>query len=394
MIMLKFRMKAKDLKEMMEKGIGAINKKATFDSLKKLYFQVESGGTVKVLGTDMEHFVEIRMNNAYDTSPGVLGVDIDDIKIILKMNGEITLEDISTETQQRINIKCGKKIVTIPRYANTDIFLPAIDDTEAHIITTTESWFLETIVNLSSFVAGTDINEMMNVFNFNTKQKRVEVLDGHRIGLRSLGSQEIITVTENPFDTVKLHVKCLPVFKKIMDKKSNAEVKVYQDKKFIRIVGKDFTYVIRRIDGQYFNIEKMLCDSRDFVFNADREKMLAVMKYNTDIVKREKCATIFHSENGKLYSFLRTSKYETFDEIETENLVMNDDLFIGFNSDYIVDALSIIDVGNPVFRGSKRNAPMYIDGNEYNFLILPVNVDINRGEDITSFREHLDRVTQ
>ncbi len=387
--MMKFTMNAKELKAMMEKGLAAIDKKVTLDSLKKLYMQVEEDGTVKMWGTDMEHFAEIRTNNAFDTSPGVLGIDIDDIKIISKMNGDVTLEDVSTEMQQRINIKCGKKIVTIPRYANTDIFLPAMDDTEAHIITTTESWLLETIANLSLFVAGDDVNKMLNVFNFNTKRKRIEALDNHRIALRSLENQKIITETENPFDTVKLHVKCLPVFKKIMDKKSDAEVKVYQDQKYIRISGKDFTYVIRRIDGQYFNIEQMLCDSRDFVFNADREEMLKIMKYNADMVKEEKEPTIFHSENGKLYTYLQTSRYQTFDEIETENLVMDEDLFIGFNSHYLVDVLSVIDSENPVFRGSKRNAPMYIDGNEYNFLILPINI---AGENyIINFRTQLDR---
>lgn len=387
--MMKFTMNAKELKVMMEKGLAAIDKKVTLDSLKKLYMQVEEDGTVKMCGTDMEHFAEIRTNNAFDTSPGVLGIDIDDIKIISKMNGDVTLEDVSTEMQQRINIKCGKKIVTIPRCVNTDIFLPAMDDTEAHIITTTESWLLETIANLSLFVAGDDANKMLNVFNFNTKRKRIEALDNRRIALRSLDSQEIITVTENPFDTVKLHVKCLPVFKKIMDKKSDAEVKMYQDKKFIRIVGKDFTYVIRRIDGQYFNIEQMLCDSRDFVFNADREEMLKIMKYNADMVKEEKKPIIFHSENGKLYTYLQTSRYQAFDEIETKNLVMDEHLFIGFNSHYFVDVLSVIDSENPVFRGSKRNAPMYIDGNEYNFLILPIN--IAEESYIINFRTQLDR---
>lgn len=387
--MLKFTMNAKELKAMMEKGLAPIDKKATLDSLKKLYIQVEEDGTVKMWGTDMEHFAEVKTDNTWNTSPGVLGIDIGDIKIISKMSGEVTLEDVSTEMQQRINIKCGKKIVTIPRYANTDIFLPAMDDTEAHIITTTESWLLETIVNLSLFVIGDDVNKMLNVFNFNTKRKRVEAIDNRRIGMRSLDSQEIITVTENPFDTVKLHVKCLPVFKKIMNKKSDAEVKVYQDQKYIRISGKDFTYVIRRIDGQYFNIEQMLCDSRDFVFNADREEMLKIMKYNADMVKEEKKPTIFHSENGKLYTYLQTSRYQTFDEIETKNLVMDEDLFIGFNSHYLVDALSVIDSENPVFRGSKRNAPMYIDGNEYNFLILPIYI---AGENyIINFRTQLDR---
>lgn len=387
--MMKFTMNAKELKAMMEKGLAAIDKKVTLDSLKKLYMQVEEDGTVKMWGTDMEHFAEIRTNNAFDTSPGVLGIDIDDIKIISKMNGDVTLEDVSTEMQQRINVKCGKKIVTIPRYANTDIFLPAMDDTETHILSVAENWLLETIVNLSLFTAGTDVNKMMDVFNFNTKQKRIEALDGFRIGMRSLENQNIIVETENPFDTVKLHVKCLPVFKKIMDKKSDSEVKVYQDQKFIRVEGKDFTYIIKRVDGQYFNIEQMLTNSRDFVFNVDREEMLNVMKYNADMVKAEKKPTILHSENGKLYSFLRTSRYETFDEIEAKNLTMNDDLFIGFNSHYLVDVLSIVDSDKPVFRGSKRNAPMFIDGNEYSFLILPVNV--NGGNDIESLKKQLDR---
>lgn len=386
--MMKFTMNAKELKAMMEKGLAAIDKKVTLDSLKKLYMQVEEDGTVKMWGTDMEHFAEIRTNNAFDTSPGVLGIDIDDIKIISKMNGDVTLEDVSTEMQQRINIKCGKKIVTIPRYANTDIFLPAMDDTETHILSVVENWLLETIVNLSLFTAGTDVNKMMDVFNFNTKQKRIEALDGFRIGMRSLENQNIIVETENPFDTVKLHVKCLPVFKKIMDKKSDSEVKVYQDQKFIRVEGKDFTYIIKRVDGQYFNIEQMLTNSRDFVFNVDREEMLNVMKYNADMVKAENKPTILHSENGKLYSFLRTSRYETFDEIEAKNLTMNENLFIGFNPHYLVDILSVIDSDNPVFRGSKRSAPMFIDGDEYNFLVLPVNVI---GEDVMEFRKQLDR---
>lgn len=54
--MMKFTMNAKELKAMMEKGLAAIDKKVTLDSLKKLYMQVEEDGTVKMWGTDMEHF--------------------------------------------------------------------------------------------------------------------------------------------------------------------------------------------------------------------------------------------------------------------------------------------------------------------------------------------------
>ena len=95
--MMKFTMNAKDLKVMMEKGMAAINKKATLSTLTRLYFQIDENGILKVWGTDMEHWAEVRTDNAYDAHPGVLGIDVDDIKIISKMSGEITLEDVTTE---------------------------------------------------------------------------------------------------------------------------------------------------------------------------------------------------------------------------------------------------------------------------------------------------------
>lgn len=213
----------------------------------------------------------------------------------------------------------------------------------------------------------------MQVFNFNTIDKRVEALDGFRIGMRSLKNQRVETEIENPFDSVKLHNKCMPVFKKIMDKKSEAEVKMYQDKKYIKLEGKDFTYIIRRIDGDYFKINQMLSNDTEYTFNADKENMLSVMKYNCDIVKQEMQPVVFHSEDGKLYSYMVTSRYEIFDELKTTNNTMNKRMFIGFNPKFLVDVFSIIDTNNPVCRGKNNKSPMFIDGNEYSFVILPVN---------------------
>ena len=67
-----------------------------------------------------------------------------------------------------------------------------------------ENWLLETVVNLNTNTADDDNRKMMQVFNFNTKSKRIEALDGHRIGMRTLENQTIYETTENPFDTVKI----------------------------------------------------------------------------------------------------------------------------------------------------------------------------------------------
>lgn len=374
--MMKFTINAKELKTMIEKGMTAINKKATLSFMKRLYFTTENDGIIKVLGTDTEHFVEIKSINAWDVVSGTFGIDIDDIKVLLKMNGNITLEDDG----QKINVKCGKKIVTISKYENEDILLPVMETEEqiltvkeSQILTVKESWLLDTLVNLYPFTSNDDYGKILQAFNFNTKDKRIEAIDSYVIGMRTLEKQEIVKD-----ESIMMHRKCVQVFKKIMDKKSNANIKIYQDKKYIKVEGNDFTYIIRRIEGEYYNINKMLTSDNDYNFIANKENILSVMKFNCDLLNKEKKPVIFHSENGKLYSYMKTSKYETFDELETKDIQMSNDLYIGFNPNYLVNALSIIDNDNPICRGKNDKSPMYIEGNEYQFMILPIRIEYEK----------------
>ena len=93
----------------------AIDKKSALASLTRLYLQVEADGTVKALGTDIEHYAEIRSNSAYNTSAGVLGIDTEDMKVIAKMNGEIWQLDIIGKNRIRKNE--NKDIARLCEYA-------------------------------------------------------------------------------------------------------------------------------------------------------------------------------------------------------------------------------------------------------------------------------------
>lgn len=375
--MMKFTIYAKVLKEMIEKAATTIDKKSVLENLKRLYMQIDKNGTLRIWGSDLNHYTEVRNNSVYLTSPGVVGIDIDDIKIITKMTGEVTIEDVSTESGRKINIICGKKTVSIPGYGNTDIFLPDMDDTEMKILNVKENWLLDTITKLSIFTSDDDRMKMQMVFNFNTKDRRVEALNGQRIGMRSLESQTVYTVSDNPFDTVKLHKMCVPVFKKLLDKKSEKEVIISQDKKYVKVEGDDFTYIIRRIDGEYFNVKSILDISERFRYIANRENFLEVMKYNDNLIKTSKCDrgyVILHTENNIMYSYINTGKYEALDELEVKENTMNDELYIGYNPKFLVDVFNIIDSDEPVCIGKDRVSPLIITGNEYSFLILPVSI--------------------
>lgn len=377
MTMMKFTMNAKELKAMIDKGMTAINKKHYNPDFKKLYFQIDKDGLLRVLGSNTEQYIEIRSDQAYDVQPGVFGIDIDDIKIVTKMKGNITVEDITTEDMGdvgKINIKCGKKTVTIPRYQNVDIFLPIMDDTEEKILAAKENWLLETLVSLETYTSDSMNNETMQCFNFNTKYKRIESLDGHRLGMRTLRDQEVYS--EN---SVMLKNICVPVFKKVMSKKSEDEVTISHNRKFVKVEGNDFIYVVHKQDVNYFDVEKLLRFDSDFKFVPDRESMLEMAKYNNElrVSDGKDASVVFHSENGELYSYIKTHKYEAFDEIATSENNMKSDLYIAFNPSYIADAFSIVDSDEPECVGANAKSPIVIKGDEYSFLILPINIKNN-----------------
>ena len=379
--MIKFTMNAKELKIMMDKVMTAVNKKVSVPSLKRLYFSIDDKGILKILSTDIDHYVEVRTKNVYHTEPGMLGIDIEDIKIISKMSGEITVEDITSDKEEKINIKCGKKNVSIPRFENTDVFLPVLNNVE-DILDVKENWLSETISNLSVFVSNREeVNRMMSVFNFNTKEKRVEALWNCMIGMRQLEDDMILKETGNPFETVKLHCRCVPVFKKLLDKKSERKVIISQNDKYVKVESENFTYITKRIDGEYFKVNQMLSDEWDYKFTANAKELLEAMKYDADLLKESKLPVTFHAENGNLYSYASTTRYEAFDEIEVKEkaqLMTYDktekDFYIGFNPSFLVDIMSIVDSEYPVFYGTKEVCPWIIKGDTYSFLILPVNI--------------------
>ena len=53
---------------------------------------------------------------------------------------------------------------------------------------------------------------------------------------------------------------------------------------------------------------------------------------------------------------------------------MKDGLYIAFNPQFLADAFSIVDSDKPVCIGTNAKSPMLITGNEYSFLVLPINI--------------------
>lgn len=375
---MKFEIHSKELKTLLEKVMTVINKNAVLESLKQIHFKVDKH-TLTLWGTDLEQFVIVNTKDIYNAEENTevwnFAMSMEDVKVLTKMSNLITLEQLDEHTLQ---VQSGRKKVTIPlAEENKDVTIPTV--AEDAILTVKENWLLETVTGMESFTSADDSKPILQVFHFNTKENRIEAVDSYKLATRTLENQTIHSVQENPFKTVRLHNKCVPVFKKLLDKKSENTVDITRNDKYVKVSGNDFTYIARAVEGEFFNINRVMQQENEYSITLDRESLKEIMKYNIDLIKTEKKedrhGVVFYNKDEKLYSYVKTSKYAAFDEMVTTESTMNKDFCIRFNPWFWMDILNTIDTDTIHCEGRYNSVNGWtITGNEYQFFVLPIHL--------------------
>lgn len=377
---MKFTIYQKELKRLVEKVATVINKNAALEALKQVHFKVETY-KLTLWATDLEQFVIAQtseITNITDAGEKAVAwsfaMHMDDIKVLTKLPDFLTLEQLDEYTLQ---VQSGRKKVTIPLVEeDKEIAIPIV--VEDAILTVKENWLLETVTGMVNFTSTDDSRPLLQVFHFNTKENRIEAVDSYKLATRTLENQTIHSVQENHFKTVRLHKKCVPVFKKLLDKKSENAVDITRNDKYTKVSGNDFTYMARVVEGEFFKINRVMQQENEYSITLDRESLKEIMKYNIDLNKTEKknrFGIVFYNKDGKLYSYTKTSRYAAFDEITATENTMNKDFCIRCNPLYWMDILKTIDTDTIYCEGkySPVNGWM-VTGKEYQFFVLPIRL--------------------
>lgn len=369
--MLSFSITSKELGIVIKKASSALDNKSVLTPLRTIYFRADDSNTLMITSTNINQWLEIKTDRIWNCKPGIFGIESEDMKLILKMSGNVSFEDISMDTENKISVKCGKRELTVNKVCDTDYVLPAMGDDEQNVLETTESWLYDTVTKLTPFTSKSDIISLQKCINFDTKTKRVTALDGCRLALKRMENVEIFTEQRNI--NMNAALACF-VLKTVLDKIGNKRILMSIDKTWICIKGNDFTYIIKHTDGVYYDVDKILPHNDSFSCVADKEKLLETVKYSKDIIGKEKIPFVLHSKNRNLYSYTAVAKYEVLEELEVNDLRMDDMLYIAFNPSFWVDALNTVDADTVKICGGRNIDPLMIYGNEYDFLILPVNI--------------------
>lgn len=383
---MKFEILTKEFKTLTEKAVTCILKKAPVADLTRICLKVTEKGILEVKAANMEHYITVTSDLVFGTEPGSCTIDNEDLKVINKLPGMVAV----TKEESKLIFDNGKKKLSIPCYDTYDINFPELKKDETnHVIKTTELWMLETLTKLDIFTPHEYKNIAMECFNFNTKKNRIEALDGHRLGLRMLNGCNI--GEEKQETKYILSNKCVPVFKKVLDKKSNNLIVYETDGRYNKIIGNNFVYYLKCIDALYWETEQMLNENSDYNCIVNRENLMEIAKYNNNLKdSKDKKPMVLQCKNNALYSYMRTSRYETLDTVETKDFNVKEGFAIAFNPAYIFEGLSIMEKEDAKIELKNSKAPALVTCGEYQYLLLPVNLNV-AGE-ISTIEERINKL--
>lgn len=364
--MFKVTIEGRELKEIIEKALCNMNKKASISLFKKIVLS-DNEGYLTAYTSDAEYFLQVKTKEyTSEGSTSSIGIDEEDLKVLLKITGIVTI----IETEDAILIKNGKKNISLMKHDISDFpILPEGEYTNSLMFK--ESDFTELINNLAIFTSDNDNNKIMQYINFNLADSRIEALDGCRIGMKTIQAVEKLVNDGN----ILVNNNITTGLKKTLNKKSDAKIIISQSDECIRVSGESFIYIQRKYDGKYFNISGMLTDEYDLSFKAETNEMLSHVKYYSDnvIAKSDKKPVVFKITNDTLISYARNSRFEVSDSLEIKDH-QGKDLTIAFNPYFWLDALKVIDSDVFTVEGINSKAPFFISANTYSFIILPVNI--------------------
>ncbi len=367
--MLKIKIEAKELKAITEKVLCNIDNRTKIETLKCIKLS-SNNNILSLHTTTLEQFLTVTTSEYTAINDGTICINNEDFSLLLKMKNEIEL----TEQEGKLIVKNGNKTLKM-NLQDTEAFPAFPEEETTEVFKIKESEFAEVLKNLYSWTMQGDTRPIFTCYNFNLKHNRAEALDGYRIGLKSLVSLDII---DNDKNNVTLQNEAYNRLKKTISEKNAGDVIVSINKKFVCVVGKDFTFYNRQVEGEYIDVEKNIPVTNEHSFTTDTKEFEQVVKYNLDILKADKATKahmVVYGNSEALYSHCATQKFETIDKIETKNLQINKEFKFAFNTQYLSEALKIVDAEQIEIKASGEFSPMMVYGNQYYFMILSVRVD-------------------
>ena len=279
---------------------------------------------------------------------------------------------IETDRNYRIKIVCEDSVFQLS--ANDPDEFPELPETkEGGSITISEFTLKEMIRQTIFSIAANDANALMKgeLLSVSGDDIKFTALDSHRIAIRN-------EKLSNSYDRAEVIIpgKTLNEISRILDGNAESMVTVEFDQRLVKFILNGTIVISRLIDGEFFNVERMVSSDYSTMITINKNDLINTLDRAITLTREGERKPVILEINDNYMNIEITSSIGSMND-RLPVVKEGNDLVIGFNPKYIMDALRVIDDEEVSLFFMNRNSPCFIrnDEMEYVYIILPVNIN-------------------
>ncbi|MGY8563745.1 MULTISPECIES: DNA polymerase III subunit beta [Stenotrophomonas] len=314
--------------------VNVVERRQTLPVLANFLVQVQNG-QLSLTGTDLEVEMvsRIAVEDAQDGETTIPARKLFEIIRALPDGSRITV----SQSGDKITVQAGRSRFTLATLPANDF--PSVDEVEAtERVAIGEATLKELIERTAFAMAQQDVRYYLNglLFDLRGDALRTVATDGHRLALcetdleKASGAKRQIIVPR----------KGVTELQRLLES-GDREIELEVGRSHVRVKRDDVTFTSKLIDGRFPDYEAVIPIGADREVKVDREALRASLQ-RAAILSNEKYRGIrVEVSPGNLkISAHNPEQEEAQEEIEADTTVS--DLAIGFNVNYLLDALSAL----------------------------------------------------
>ena len=331
---MRFSLQREVLLKPLAQVVNVVERRQTLPVLANLLARVD-GDLLSLTGTDLEveMVARTRVDDAESGEITIPARKLFEIVRALPDGSKVTVN----QAGDKVTVSAGRSRFTLASLPANDF--PALDEVDAtERVRVGEAGLKELIERTAFAMAQQDVRYYLNglLFDLRDKALRCVATDGHRLAMCEAVLEETVQTKRQ----IIVPRKGVLELQRLLEG-SDRELELEMGRSHIRVKRDDVTFTSKLIDGRFPDYEAVVPIGADREVKLDREAFRASLQ-RAAILSNEKYRGVrIEVSPGQLkINAHNPEQEEAQEEIEADTKV--DNLVIGFNVNYLLDALSAL----------------------------------------------------
>lgn len=328
------------------------------------------GNKVVLTGNDLSISIKSSIDAQVDED-GKIVMNARMFSDIIRRTGEESVS-FSTNEKGSTTIVSGPSVFEIAGFPPDEF--PDVPDFETDACITLPCDLFKSMVKQTLFATSKDENRPILtgvLFQIEGSQLSLVALDGHRLAIRR---EEVSGLPQR--DDFVVPYKTLNELLKIVG--DEGDIEILPSRRFILFSFDQTQLYSRMIEGEFPNFERIIAVENSFKCKSSVRRLLNTFERVSPITVSEtvKSPVKIHIANNHMTIDCATLAGRVHDEMEVDTLY-GDEIEIGFNNRYLLDAFSAADTDEIFIELSTPLSPMVVTpakGSSFLYIILPVRI--------------------